>query len=116
RSRRSWKFPRAWPSTAPPGRPGRARSVPGSTASRRPPMPLRLDSRDPGFEAAFRDLLSAKRETEADVNDAVAGILADVKKRGDAAMRDYTRRCDRFELTAKTMAFTKAEIAPAREA
>jgi len=77
---------------------------------------LRLDSRDKGFEAAFTDLLSAKRETEADVNDAVAAILADVKKRGDAAVLEYTKRFDRFDLDARTMAFTRAEIAAARNA
>ena len=49
-------------------------------------MPLRLDSRDPGFEQAFKDFLGAKRETETDVNDAVTAILGDVKARGDAAV------------------------------
>ncbi|MEP1234080.1 MAG: histidinol dehydrogenase, partial [Alphaproteobacteria bacterium] len=55
-------------------------------------MPLRLDSRDPGFEDAFKDLLGAKRESEADVNDVVTAILADVRARGDAAVLDYTKR------------------------
>ena len=77
-------------------------------------MPLRLDARDPGFEAAFKDLLGAKRETEADVNDVVTAILADVRARGDAAVLDYTKRFDRFDLTAETMAITPAEVDAAR--
>ena len=78
-------------------------------------MPLRLDSRDPGFEAAFKDFLGAKRETEADVVDAVAAILADVKARGDAAVLEYTTKFDRFELTLDTMAIGKAELDAAKD-
>ncbi|MAY68207.1 MAG: histidinol dehydrogenase [Rhodospirillaceae bacterium] len=77
-------------------------------------MPLRLDSRDPGFEAAFKDLLGAKRESDADVNDVVTAILADVRDRGDAAVLDYTKRFDRFDLTAATMAITPDEVDAAR--
>ncbi|PIW26730.1 MAG: histidinol dehydrogenase [Rhodospirillales bacterium CG15_BIG_FIL_POST_REV_8_21_14_020_66_15] len=77
-------------------------------------MPLRLDARAPGFEDAFKAFLGAKRETEADVNDAVAAILADVKARGDAAVLEYTRRFDRFDLTAGTMAVTAEEVDAAR--
>jgi histidinol dehydrogenase len=77
-------------------------------------MPLRLDAGDAGFEAAFKDLLGAKRETEADVNDTVAAILADVRSRGDAAVVDYTRKFDRFDLTVDTMAITPDEVEAAR--
>ena len=35
-------------------------------------MPRRLDSRDSGFEAAFKILLGEKREADADVNAQVA--------------------------------------------
>ncbi len=77
-------------------------------------MPLRLDSRDPGFEDAFKDLLGAKRESDADVNDVVTAILADVRARGDAAVLDYTKRFDRFDLTAGTMAITPEEVDAAR--
>lgn len=77
-------------------------------------MPLRLDSRDPGFEQAFKDFLGAKRETETDVNDAVAAILGDVKARGDAAVLEYTKRFDRFELTAEGMAIAAGEVDAAR--
>jgi len=73
-------------------------------------MPMRLDTRDPDFEAAFRTLLEAKREAAADVDDAVAAILAAVKADGDAAVIDYTRRFDGFELTPATMRVTADEV------
>ena len=73
-------------------------------------MPLHLDSRDAGFEAAFAALLSAKREDSPDVDATVAGIIADVRARGDAALIDLTRRFDRLDLTPETLAFSEAEI------
>ncbi len=76
-------------------------------------MPLRLDTRAKGFAADFAALLSAKRESEADVDAAVAEILAAVKGRGDAAIIEYTRRFDRLELTPATMRIPAAEIAAA---
>ena len=48
-------------------------------------MPQYLSPRDADFEAGFTTLLSAKREEAADVDAAVAGILSDVRARGDAA-------------------------------
>lgn len=60
-------------------------------------MVLRLDSRDPGFAGAFRAFVERRREEEADVREAVARILAEVRTRGDAALLDFTRRFDRLE-------------------
>lgn len=57
-----------------------------------------LNAKDAGFEADFTNLLGDKREQAADVNDAVAGILDDVKQRGDAAVRQYTKQFDGFDL------------------
>ncbi|MGJ3258195.1 MAG: histidinol dehydrogenase [Rhodospirillales bacterium] len=74
-------------------------------------MPLRLDQRDVDFEARFRTFLLEKRETEADVVDAVKAILADVRKRGDQALIDYTTKFDRFPLTVETMRVSADEIA-----
>lgn len=79
-------------------------------------MPKRLNAGDPGFETAFADLLSAKRETEADVNDTVAAILADVKSKGDRALVDYTAKLDRLELTADTLRIGADEVTAAVEA
>jgi len=72
-----------------------------------------LFSQDAGFDAAFADLLSMKREEAEDVDLAVAGIIADVRARGDRAVIDLTARFDRLTLTPATMAFSPAEIAAA---
>jgi histidinol dehydrogenase len=76
-------------------------------------MPLRLDRRDPGFETAFGVLLTAKRETQEDVQTAVAAILADVRGRGDAAVIDCTARFDRLTLTADRLRIDAETIAAA---
>ena len=44
------------------------------------------------------------------VEDIVAGIVADVQKRGNAAVFEYTQRFDGLKLTAKSLFVTKAEI------
>jgi histidinol dehydrogenase len=74
-------------------------------------MTFFLSTRDAGFEADFARLLSMKREEAEDVDQAVAGIIADVRARGDAALIDLTARFDRLELTADRLAFSEAEIA-----
>ncbi|HEV7368117.1 histidinol dehydrogenase [Arenibaculum sp.] len=73
-------------------------------------MPRELDIRDAGFEAAFAELLGAKREASEDVRATVAAILADVRARGDAAVLDYTSRFDRVECGAAGLRFTEDEI------
>jgi histidinol dehydrogenase len=73
-------------------------------------MPHRLDAREPGFEARFATFLTGKRESQQDVNDAVAAIIAEVRKRGDAALVDYTQRFDRLTLNAERIRLTDAEI------
>lgn len=69
-----------------------------------------LSTDDPSFEAAFRSLLSAKREDSPDVDATVAEIIANVQNRGDAAILDLTARFDRLELTPETLAFSAEEI------
>ena len=78
-------------------------------------MTFRLNNADAGFEQAFADLLTTKRETDADVNDTVAEILKDVRQRGDEAVVEMTRRFDRFDLNVDTLRFTPAEIDAAIE-
>src|ERR1700683_958586 len=78
-----------------------------------PPMAITLETRDPDFETGFAALLGAKRETDADVDDAVAAIIDDVAKRGDAARIDYTERFDRVSLTARRLRLAPDEIAEA---
>lgn len=79
-------------------------------------MLLRLNEIDPDFEQKFAGLLTQKRESDADVNDAVSAIIDDVKARGDQALFDLTEKFDRFELTAETIRFTPDEIVAARKA
>ena len=74
-------------------------------------MPVFLNATDPDFETAFAALLGAKREDSVDVDDVVAGIIADVRARGDAALIELTARFDRLELTPETLRFSEAEIA-----
>src|SRR5205823_4979177 len=52
-----------------------------------------------------------KRETAADVDDAVAAIVAAVALRGDAALVEYTNRFDRVSLSADRLRLSPAEIA-----
>ena len=74
-------------------------------------MPVRLATRDAGFETAFQRLLDAKRESAADVDAAVATIVEDVAQRGDAALIDYTNRFDGVELAVSGLRLTRHEIA-----
>ena len=74
-------------------------------------MPQFLSTADADFESAFAALLSAKREDSPDVDAVVAGIIADVRDRGDAAVLELTARFDRLELTAGTIRFSEAQIA-----
>ena len=59
---------------------------------------MRLDASDAGFEAAFTALVNARREADADVSRDVAAIVAAVRDKGDAALKDYTARFDGHDL------------------
>jgi histidinol dehydrogenase len=74
-------------------------------------MPVRLSTGDPGFEAAFARLVEAKRENAADVDAAVAAIIDNVARRGDAALLDYTRRFDGLDLAPAGLRLSTREIA-----
>ncbi len=76
-------------------------------------MPRRLNSLDVSFADDFAAFLAIKREAEADVDQVVADILADVRARGDAAVLDYTARFDRVEVAPDRIAFSAEEIAAA---
>lgn len=73
-------------------------------------MPHFLDTKDAGFEEAFTALLGMKREDSPDVDAVVAGIIADVRTRGDAAVIELTAKFDRMQLTPETLRFSEAEI------
>ncbi|MGK7867255.1 histidinol dehydrogenase [Falsiroseomonas sp. E2-1-a20] len=55
-----------------------------------------LQTTDPDFEQAFRLLLDDARETTARVDATVAGVIAEVRQRGDAALVELTTRFDRW--------------------
>ena len=73
-------------------------------------MPVFLDTTEPDFEIEFARLLSAKREDSPDVDDIVAGIIAEVRAGGDAALIELTAKFDRLELSPERLAFTREEI------
>ncbi|WP_298567674.1 histidinol dehydrogenase [uncultured Aliiroseovarius sp.] len=73
-------------------------------------MPQFLNSSDADFEARFTALLSMKREDSPEVDDIVAGIIADVRARGDAAVIELTSKFDRLELTPETLRYSPEEI------
>lgn len=73
-------------------------------------MPQFMSTLDPDFETRFSALLGAKREDAPDVDATVAGIIDDVRLRGDQAVIDLTSKFDRLDLTAETLAFSADEI------
>jgi histidinol dehydrogenase len=70
----------------------------------------RLAAVEPGFAAAFEALLGQARATTASVQGAVAGIIADVRARGDEAVCDYTARFDRLRVAPGGLAVPADEI------
>ncbi|UWQ53484.1 histidinol dehydrogenase [Leisingera caerulea] len=72
-------------------------------------MPQFLNTRDTDFEESFTALLGAKREDSPDVDSIVAGIIADVRGRGDAALVELTAKFDRLELAPARLRITDAE-------
>ena len=76
-------------------------------------MARRLDARAPDFARDFTALISAKRETEEDVAQAVRAIIADVRARGDAALAELSAKFDKVTLTAQTLRVTAKEMAEA---
>jgi histidinol dehydrogenase len=69
--------------------------------------PLRLATTDGGFDAALAARLHWSADTDAGIEQAVAGILADVQQRGDAAVLEYTNR---FDMKAASM--SELELRP----
>jgi histidinol dehydrogenase len=68
------------------------------------PIQLRkLDSSQPDFAATLQSLLAFEEGTDTAIEGAVAGILSDVRRRGDAAVLDYTNRFDRLPVAATSM-------------
>ncbi len=73
-------------------------------------MALRLNQNDADFAAAFDALLLMKRETSQDVNNVVAEIIDTIRRDGDQALIEYTRKFDRLDLGETGMAVSADEI------
>ena len=58
----------------------------------------RLSSAEPGFAATLDALLAFEGSTDAAIEQAVANILAAVRKDGDAAVVEFTRRFDHLDV------------------
>lgn len=65
-------------------------------------MPHKIATSDADFQEKFDAILASKREDAADVNQAVASIIADVMARGDEAVLDLTRQFDGVNATSMT--------------
>ena len=72
-------------------------------------MPMRLSADAADFEPRFQSLLAAKRESAADVDAVAAGIIADVRLRGDAALIELTQKFDGFDASGG-LRFSEQEI------
>ena len=86
------------------------------------PVINRLDARDDGFPMTLRQLLAFEAGEDAHIEQAVAGILQNVRQRGDAAVLEYTAKFDRvraagmqdLEITPEECAAALSALEPAR--
>jgi histidinol dehydrogenase len=70
-----------------------------------------LSSRATGFDEELTRLLAFEETADDRLEATVAGILADVRKRGDAAVLEYTRKFDRLPLAdAAAMELPREEL------
>ena len=78
-----------------------------------------LNSQDADFSSALKKLLAFDAADDAAIDMAAAKILADVKKRGDQAVLEYTQQFDRLSKeqasSIKALEITKAELLAALE-
>ena len=73
--------------------------------------PARLSTAAAGFEAEFKRRLHWSADTDAQVEQSVAAILADVQQRGDPAVLEYTQRFDALRAdSVGKLELTQAEL------
>ena len=71
----------------------------------------RLSTKQADFDARLNKLLAFEATADEKLEATVAAILADVKKRGDVAVLEYTRKFDRLPLAdAAAMELPRAEL------
>lgn len=76
----------------------------------------RLDTTSADFEAQFQRVLHWSADTDAQIEQRVAAILADVRARGDAAVLEYTQRFDRVDAASvAALELTRDELRAAFE-
>ena len=73
--------------------------------------PARLSSASDDFDATFKARLHWSADTDAEIEQRVASILADVRARGDAAVLEYTQRFDGLDAASvAALELTQAEL------
>jgi len=78
--------------------------------------PVRISTASSTFEAEFQARLHWSAATDAAIEHRVADILADVQKRGDAAVLEYTARFDGLEVASmRALELTQPELKAAFE-
>ena len=78
--------------------------------------PARLSTASASFEAEFKARLHWSAQADAEIEQRVTDILADVQQRGDAAVLDYTARFDGLQASAMAaLELTQAELKAAFE-
>lgn len=71
----------------------------------------RFSSTQANFDAELKQLLAFETAQDEEIDQVVANILRDVKKRGDAAVLEYTRRFDRLNAaTIAELELSQAEL------
>jgi histidinol dehydrogenase len=74
-------------------------------------MIRKLDSKTADFNATLDALLAFESDTDEGIERTVAEVLSNVKKRGDAAVLEYTSRFDRLDATSMSaLELPKAEL------
>jgi len=76
----------------------------------------KLDSSSDDFQTALRAVLAFEASEDEAIERSVAGILAEVKLRGDTAVLEYTQRFDHLEVNAMSaLELPQAELEAALE-
>ena len=71
----------------------------------------RLSTSAPDFEAKFAAIVDDRRESDSGVAQSVAAILADVRARGDEAVRELTEKYDRHQIADWRISAAECEAA-----
>jgi len=76
----------------------------------------RFSTKDASFDNDLKQLLAFETAQDDEVDQVVANILRDVKKRGDEAVLEYTKRFDRLDVTGLSqLEVSKVELHQALE-